>query len=221
MKVLYVGLARTLWLFDFSLMNPKGMSLQPLIDNLRERYMFAVSPKNPLDFGDSKALTFKSGTFVNSKGVPVIVGLQIYNDGFVVDTLSSTNDSTECLEKTTDWMGDQFGLKLPPNVRKGFVSNIDFESDASLMALNPRLPQFFKSLEKYFKPIVEAKQRHFQLTSLGSWTEDMNQPLAPAAFKIERKIGPPFSSNHYFSQAPLETDPHIQLLNEFEQMLKV
>jgi hypothetical protein len=219
MKVLYVGLARTLWLFDFSLMNPKGMSIQGLIDGLREKYQFALSPKNPLDFGDSKALTFKSGTFVNSKGIPVIVALQIYNDGFVVDTLSSTKDSIEFLEKTTNWMGDQFGLKLPPNIRKGYVSNIDFESDAALMALNPRLSQFFKALEKYFKPI-DGKQRHFELTSLGSWTEDMNQVSAPAPFKFERKIGPPFSSNHYFSQAPLETDPHIQLLNEFEQMLK-
>jgi hypothetical protein len=218
MKVLYVGLARTLWLFDFSLMNPTGVSLQGLIDGLKERYHFAVAPKNPLDFDESKALTFKSGIFVNSKNIPVVVGLQIYKDGLVVDTLSSTDDSTEFLGNATAWINEQFAFKLPSNVRKGYVGQIDFESDVLLMSLNPRLPQFLKSLETLYKP-SDGIQRKFDVASLSCWTEDMNQLNAPAPFKFERKIGPPFASNHYFSQAPLETNSHIQLLNEFEQIL--
>ena len=201
-------------------MNPTGKSLQPVIDGIKEKYQFAIAPKNPLDFDDTKSLSFKSGTFVNARGVPVVVGLQIYKDGLVVDTLSSSDDSTEFLEKTSKWLNDQFGLSLPPNVRKAYVSQIDFESDVSLMTLNPRFSQFLKLLEKHYKP-SDGKLRQFELTSVNCWTEDTNQAGAPAPFKFERKIGPPFSSNHYFSQAPLETEPHIQLLTEFEQMLKI
>ena len=218
MKVLYIGLARTLWLFDFSLMNPAGKSLQAVIDSIREKYHFAVAPKNPLDIDVNQALTFKSGTFVNAKGIPV-VALQIYKDGLVVDTLASTDDSTEFLVNVTEWINQEFGLKLPPGVRKGYVGQIDFESEVSLVTLNPRLSQLLKSLEKYYKP-SDGKQRQFDVTSLGCWTEDAAQGSAPAQFKFERKIGPPFSSNHYWSQAPLETQSHIQLLNEFEQILK-
>jgi len=38
--------------------------------------------------------------------------------------------------------------------------------------------------------------------------------------KIERKISAPFSANHYYSQAPLPTAAHMELLNEFEAILK-
>jgi hypothetical protein len=42
----------------------------------------------------------------------------------------------------------------------------------------------------------------------------------PAAIKIERKIGTPLSSNHYFSQAALPTSTHLQVIEEFEKEIK-
>ncbi len=58
------------------------------------------------------------------------------------------------------------------------------------------------------------------VTAIQFWTEDFGKPGAPAAFSIERKISAPFSANHYFSQAPLQTTDHINSLKEFEERLK-
>jgi hypothetical protein len=218
MNILYVGLARSIWLFDFSLLNPKGMSLQGVIDGLKEKYGFAKAPKNILDLDERKALAFKSGTFVNSKGIPVVTAFTIYNDGFAAETLSSTDDSSEFLAAVSEWIKKDFGLVVPQSVRKAYVGQIDFESDVPLIALDPRLSGFIKSIEREYNP-ADGKSLEFEFSGISFWTEDVNQPLAPAMFKVERKIGAPFSSNHYFSQTPLETQKHIELLCELEKML--
>src|SRR6266481_3188167 len=101
MKILFVGLARSIWLFNTYMLNPKGLSFQPLLEKISERYQFAKAPKNALDLDEQSALSFKSGTFVNSKGASVLVGFSIYADGLVVDTLSSTDDSDAFLEEIT------------------------------------------------------------------------------------------------------------------------
>jgi hypothetical protein len=219
MKILYVGLARSIWLFDFNLLNPKGLSLQGVIDGLRQKYHFAKAPKNALDLDERKALAFKSGTFTNSKGIPVLTAFTIYNDGFAAETLASTDDSTEFLVEVSDWINKEFGLVVPQPVRKAYVGQIDFESDVSLLALDPRLEGLVDSIEHRYIP-PDGKARHFDFAGISFWTEDANLPLAPAMIKVERKIGSPFSSNHYFSQTPLETQQHIEFLHELEQILR-
>ncbi|MFZ0581706.1 MAG: hypothetical protein WAM23_11285, partial [Candidatus Acidiferrales bacterium] len=86
MNILFVGLARAIWLFDIHMLNPKGLSFQAPVEAIGKRYQFGKVPKSIADFDESKGLSFQAGTFVNSKGVPLMVSLTIYFDGFVVDT---------------------------------------------------------------------------------------------------------------------------------------
>ena len=47
-------------------------------------------------------------------------------------------------------------------------------------------------------------------------------PTAPnrlTNFVFERNALVPFSEQRYFSRAPLQTEEHLQLLNEFEELL--
>lgn|SRR5690348_16805275 len=218
MKVLFVGMARSIWLFEFARLNPKGMYLQPMIEALTARYVFAKAPKNLLDVTDN-ALVFKSGRFVNSKGVSVLVAFSIYDDGLIGETLSSTDDSTEFLNDVTGWAKNQFNLVTPSEVRKAYASQIVFECDTPLMALSPKITQLVRSVQARYTP-VDGKSREFDFTGLSFWTEDVTKPLAPGILKIERKIGAPFAQNMYFSQAPFETRSHIELLTELEALLK-
>jgi hypothetical protein len=216
MNVLYVGLARTIWLFDFALLNPTGMSLKGVVEEIAKRYQFAKAPKNELDFDDQRSLPFKSGTFVGQRKVPLLVGLSIYSDGLVADTMSSTDESTEFLNDLAKWLSDTYGLTVPKERRVNYLSQIDFRSEASLINLNRRLEAFAANLENFTK----SADRHYEVGSIQLWTEDIGKPGSLAPVKIERKISAPFSANHYFSQAPLPTSVHVELLNEFEAILK-
>jgi hypothetical protein len=216
MNVLYVGLARTIWLFDFSLLNPTGMSLRGVMEELGKRYQFAKAPKNELDLDDQRSLSFKSGTFVGQRKVPLIVGLNIYADGVVADTMSSTDEATEFLEDFSKWLKDTYGLIVPKERRVNYLSQIDFQSDVSLINLNPRLEPFAATLET----LAQGKGGHFEVGSVQFWTEDIGKPGSLAPVKIERKLSAPFSANHYFSQTPLQTKAHLEVLSEFEAILK-
>jgi hypothetical protein len=219
MKILYIGIARAIWLFDLAALNPAGKSMQKAIEAIAKKYEFAKAPQSIGDLSNKKGLAFMAGTFLNSKRVPVLVTLNIYNDGVVVDTMSSTDDSTAFLTELTQWLNQEFGFQIPSHIRKGFFSQIDFECDVPMTKLNPKLDQFIKSVESLVKT-ADGKARRFDLAALNFWTEDVNNPGAPAVVKFERKISAQFSANHYFSQAPVETDAHKRLLDEFEELLK-
>jgi hypothetical protein len=219
MNVLYVGLARTIWLFDLNLLNPTGLSLQVVIDEIGKKYRFAKAPKNLLDVDEQKGLSFKAGTFLSSKGVPMLINFTIHTDGVVADTMSSTDVSTEFLVELTSWINQDYRLVLPRDVKKAYVSQMDVECETPLTNLNPRLIEFLKSIESRVKP-SDGKFRPFDVAGLSFWTEDATKLGAPAVFKFERKFQAPFSANHYFSQAPIETREHLDLLNEFEHLLK-
>lgn len=219
MKILFVGLARSIWLFDISMFNPKGLSFQPALAEIGKRYQFAKVPASIVDFDERKGLPFKAGTFINSKGTPVMVSFTIYGDGFVAETFSSTDDATEFLVDVTSWLSASFGFVVPTKIKKAWVSQIDFESDAPLINLNPKLEKIIVFLQSRVKR-PDGKSENFGVGGLHFWTEDFNKPGAPTAVKFERKLDAPFSDNHYFSQAPLPTNDHKDLLAEMEQLLK-
>jgi hypothetical protein len=216
MNVLYVGLARTIWLFDVALLNPTGMRLKGVLEEIAKRYQFAKAPKDELDFDDQRSLSFKSGTFVGERKVPLLVNLNIYSDGWIADTMSSTDESTEFLNDLAKWLNDTYGLAVPKERKVNYLSYVDFHSEVSLTNLNRRLEAFTANLENF----VKSAGRHYDVGSIQFWTEDIGKPGSLAPVRIERKISAPFSANHYYSQAPLPTEAHVDLLNEFEAILK-
>ena len=215
MNVLFVGLARAIWLFELARLNPTGMSLKGVIEEIGKRYRFAKAPANELDLDEQRSLAFKAGTFAGVRKVPVIVGLNIYNDGLAADTVSSTDESTEFLLDLAKWLNDTYGLIVPKERRVLYLSQIDFQSEVSLTNLNRRLEPFAENLEA-----LSSNKARYEVGSIQLWTEDAGKPGSAAPVKIERKISTLFSANHYFSQAPLPTKTHIELLNEFEAILK-
>jgi hypothetical protein len=220
MKLLYVEIARTIWLFDASTLNPQGLSLDPMLKGINERYGFAKSPKNALDFNSQGALAFEQGSFNNSQGKAVAVTLTIYSDGLVADTQSNTRDATEFLNELCASATKEFGLVDPSSgtLRTGFFSQLDVRFDKPLISLNPKLEAILEMLEAQCNP-VDTKRRKFTVGGIGIWTEDMSLPGSPAAFRLERKWGTPWDTNHYFSTAPLETNDHLQVLTEIEKIL--
>ncbi|MGO8731631.1 MAG: hypothetical protein ACLQVM_02435 [Terriglobia bacterium] len=221
MKLLTVSLARVSLLFDVSLMNPKGISLQEIFNQLTERYHFSKAPQHPLDLNDQKALAFQAGTFSNSKKLPIGIGLLIYNNGVAADTFSSTDDCIEFLGDARSWLTTSFGLVIPEpsEMNRGYLSNVEVQSSISLGALNPKLAPFVKRIQSKAK-LIDGKPRNFKVTSIACWAEDAFDLATHVAFRFERKIGVPFANNRYFSAASLSTKEHLEFLEEFEAIFR-
>jgi hypothetical protein len=218
MKPVSVIMARSVLLFDFAEFNSQGLNLWPIYEWLAKKYQFASSPKHVLDVNSDKALSFQAGSFVNSKRQNILVTLAIYSNGLSAEASSSTDDSDEFLQEATVAVSKEFGFTVPSNAGRAYVSQLDVEMQFSLDAVNPRLAKLASMLSSLVKPI-DGKRRDFDFGALNLWTEDMNLATSPAYFRFERKIGLPFSSNRYFSQAALKTDEHLQFLADFESAL--
>jgi hypothetical protein len=212
-----------MWVFNPQLLNAQGLSLQEMFKKLNERYNFAKSPQHPLDVDPkTSTLMFQLGTFTNSAKKSVNVTLGIYNNGISGETTSSTDDVTEFLQDLTAWMGKEYGLQLPPDFKKGYLSQITVELDVSLAlaALNPKL-QTISGMLSAKTTTLDGKPRQFEVGAINFWPEDVGAQLAPAPFRLERKWGVPFSSNQYFSLAPLETGQHVAVITEMERILRL
>ncbi len=99
-----------------------------------------------------------------------------------------------------------------------FVSQLVFQSEMRLTALNPVLQKIVDRLNTYVSADLEQP---FAFDSNVVMSPDVSQTkLTPGAFTIERRADAPFKAKTYFSSAPLRTSVHLELLQEFEDALE-
>lgn len=210
MIVSSVSLARAIWLFNVMDLNPRGLYIYDrLFPWLVERYQFAKAPAHARD-QDENAWAFLDGRFVTSANVPVDVSLRVYNDGVVADTHSSTDDSDEFLADLLTGSTQALGLAFTGSMvhRRSYVSELNLICKNSLVAINPKMLAFSRTLS-------EVSDTAYEPTMIGFGADPASQPT----FRFERKANMPFSQHHYWSTAMLATEIHLRLLNELEELL--
>jgi hypothetical protein len=213
MKLISVQLARMVWSFDASEVNPRGKNIfKDLVPELIQRYEFKGYPQEGGDF--KEGLKFTQGTFVNSANDPVTVGMTVWSDGLGVDAYSSTKDCDEFLDETCKILSG-IGYVLDPGIarRKTYLSQVVVRSSKPLRGLNPGLEEFSKKISSAFGGATT-----FGFSGI-EFYPDQTQVYKPSTFSFQKRIGDAFSDDRYWSQAPLPTDKHLELLNEMEALL--
>jgi len=224
MELLNVQKARSVWLFDSNDLNPRGRSIgTDLFEWIKARYHFEKVPSSVSDLDKTKALHFGNGKFRvredGSTGQPlgedVTVELRVYNDGIVGDTRSSSKDTDAFLADVLDSATREFGLSYTPALirRKLYVSELNVRMGASMMLLNPKLDEFTAHLRGAL-----GSNSPTELAGLAFWPDVVPKP-DQFVFRLERKWGFAFSEQRYLAIASLQTERHIELLSELEQML--
>lgn len=219
MKLRSVKLARAIWLVNYFDLNPYGSSLIPAIPKIVQKYMFQVIPIKPDEFDLSKGVNFREGTFqINDRVIGI--NLSIYNDGLVVDTRSSTGDSDVFLNEFLAWISIEFGLASYQEFLKSkmYLSELWVQTDKALNSLNPKLDDFAKRLTgsivgRSHQPLA------FETTGISFWTDPTIMINPPGPFRFEREENAPFGEHRYYSAAPLQTNIHLEMLTELENIL--
>ncbi|MGH9327692.1 MAG: hypothetical protein ACRD2B_13565 [Terriglobia bacterium] len=217
MELLNVLNARAAWLFDVNELNPHGKSIFPeIFEWLEDEYHFVKAPKSITDVDETKGYSFTQGTFQAKEEIFVTVELNIYTDGLVANSWSSTRNTEAFLENVLKSAADEFSLTFRPDIvtRKIYTSELNVKSDRQLAGINPALAQLAERLTELLpgnlKPAFEV----------GGVTISPVQAMAPqmlSPFRIERKLNTSPEEQKYYSKAPLHTDSHLELLSWFEQ----
>jgi hypothetical protein len=222
MKLKSVITARAIWLFDIQDLNPKGKSIFPdLFEWLKEQYHFGKFPKAIDDRDQHGGWAFSDGDFQVKEEIFIAADLAIYSDGLVATTHSSTSDTEAFMENVLESACKDFSLVFDPQMvrRKMYLSEINVTAEGSLSVINPALSEFARQISSALS--LDGAQE-FQPVGISFGSDQTITPISKqlfTGFSLERKIGAPFSENRYWSKAPLPTDQHLSLLEEFERTL--
>jgi hypothetical protein len=221
MQLLKVITARSIWLLPIADMNPRGKAIDTaLIEWLKRTYHFQKYPSSAFDLdSETKTLVFlggkfKSGHEEDGKERYIIVGLTVYNDGLVANTESSTNDSDKFLDEALHSAAKEFGLVHPVTRKKLYFSEMDVQLDRPISLVNPKLEQLASRISELRKELPVT----FEFSGVTFLPEPSAQATT-SGFSIERKVNTEWSENRYYTRAPLQTDAHLQILEEFETLL--
>lgn len=223
MKLLSVKQARSIWLVYIVELNPRGLNLISLIKPIVDKYNFQIYPSKPEEFGFGKeniGINFKGGNFQKDPQHNISFDLSVYNDGFVLDTRSSTSDSDTILDEFLNWLSTEYGMIPYQEVlgSKVYLSELYIQTMKSLNSLNPKLIEF----SKYLASLTTGKHHSVSFETTGiSFGTDPAIIKPPSSFKFERVIDVPFESNRYYSAAPLQTDAHLKILEKLEKILSI
>ena len=214
MQLLNVMSARSTWLFDLNDLNPRGKSLfSDLIDWLKTNYAFQKVPSSTSDH-----LSFKEGRFKGREEAFVAIDLTVYTDGLIANTSSSTADTDRFLEHVLITAATHFNLVYHSEMirSKLYLSELTVHLDHPLANLDPKLSAFATKISSVGGKYIGAP---FEAGGISFWTDLAHAAVKHPPFSIERRLNAPFSENRFFCRAPFQTEDHIALLNDFEQLL--
>ncbi len=217
MELASVVLARAVaWVEPIDL-NPRGALFYPdLTKALVARYSFQRFPQKLEDFDETKGVTFSVGRL----GDTVIEQLVIYAYGILVDTRISTQESKRLLEEAFEWGRKELGFSYKPDMVKRwqYASQVTFRSTAPMTGASSAVRNLAAAVAKSVADIT-GEDLKYDLAILGVDYDQLTRKHPLGRFSIQRRDNTPFSENKYFSDAPLPTDIHIQLLEQFEKDL--
>lgn len=209
-----VVLARCIAFVETYDLSPNGHIFFPeVVKELVDRYHFMKFPREYADFDELKGVEFLEGRWNDD----VIWRLTIYSNGILLDTRSNTKRSRELIEEALAWARSKFGLNYTADMikREAYVSQVTFHSDISFDSINPALERLAQRITSAVSEI-HKQEVEYQTTAVFLQHDQLKlkNPLAP--FTIAPRVETPLSEHKYFSEAPLPTDLHWELLEEFE-----
>lgn len=216
MRVASVQLARAMLWLEPGDLNPRGITLLPLVKALVSRYDFHKVPEKLEEFDEAKGITFAMGR----SGEIAIDQLVIYTYGILLDTRTSTEKSKQLLEDVLEWVSKEHGLTFEPQMarRWQYTSNVTFYSDVMPLAFPKSLLELSGKISHAVGELMHERLAYEPVIITFDYDQlTRKHPLG--SFTIQRRDNTPFSEGKYFSAAPLPTETHIKLLEEFEQSL--
>jgi hypothetical protein len=100
--------------------------------------------------------------------------------------------------------------------RRLYLSELNVRLDQPLANLNPGLQQLAAKLSSMTSAIAHHP---FEVGGVSLGTDVTHAVYKVPSFIIERKLNAPFNENRFYTKAPLQTEQHISILREFEEIL--
>jgi len=213
-----IGVDRSKIVSLFFVSNPEGQPIRSeMAFALTQKYGFAVAPSKIEELQADKVI-FGQGSF---QGVS-IESLEVYSDGIIATAKSPSDKLDAFLEDLLSWSEATFGMKRieTHKVNTVYESHIIVKADPSILSIMDGLNSLRIELQKN---LLNTSNITAQVEQFGySFAVDQTAVagLKPISFRLERKQDASFTSNLFYSSAPLKTEDHLALLKKAETIGK-
>lgn len=180
---------------------------------MAKQFHFVKVPETIEEFDPAKGIEFLSGR-VGKRGISK---LAIWNNILVMEARCNTTECKQMLHQIMRWAVEKFDLVFTPDMirRYGYVSDLSVSSDVPLLAFSPVLEKVARRTAEALSEVWQ-EHVHYEPMDLKIGHDPLARKWGIAPFQISRKAEHRFTENKYFSEAPLPTDLHIELLEEYE-----
>ncbi|MBF6567434.1 MAG: hypothetical protein IVW54_01000 [Candidatus Binataceae bacterium] len=197
--------------------------LPTLVQALGQHYEFVSSPPatHLLPSDTQKGAEFKHGRFVTEDHRQIVIDqLTVYIDGVFVDVSTSTDDAELILADLQNWVGDQsVGIEFLP--QKYYLSQLELEITGGLGKFAPAFQDAANQVTKALKTYGIEPPSYSVTGIFLNFDLTRHIGIQPGLFQLDRRTGVPFDQNTWFSQAPLKTSDHLELLNQLDKLKKI
>ena len=162
---------------------------------------------------------FKDGRLVSGAKKINVGEIGIFNDG-VFATAEDTTTADFILDDLMTWAEQAVGLrpsttKIPRKYGNAVVVEFEADIEKRLDIFNELISSYNEMLANLYNETISASFFRIDFAF-----DPLEVKLSlNTRFTIERRVGSPFSSNRYHCIAPLKTEMHVALLEQFEQAL--
>lgn len=202
-----------------------------LVDAVRDRYEFRNVPtaQELLSPQPNQPVNFIWGKREIGGRSITVESLQILNYATIatsvtVVTRASTDDSDLVVEDLKNWVESTFRLEPTAIFPRSYLSQLEFILESSIPGRLEFLKSTADSITSFIKSYGFKSCPNYEPTALFFFfdnTKLTNPPTLAGAFSVDRRGGAPYEQNRFFSQAPLKTQHHIAVLQEFERALSI
>jgi hypothetical protein len=188
------------------------------IQKLKARYNFVGAPttiEEIVPANPNQGNLFRLGKFQYEGRQITVNELQLYHLGAAASTTSSTDDSDLFLDDLLKWAETEFNITFSEHGDRTYASQLEFQLDHSLREYFPKLAPVGLAVPQYLTNFWLSKPE-YQVSSITFSFDPAAQLPTLGNFRIERREKVAYSANLYFSEAPVKTQHHLDLLKAFE-----
>lgn len=214
MKRSAVLLARAIGYIEAYDLIPLGqVSFPDMVREIAQQYQFQKFPQTLEEHDLTKGVEFLQG----KSGKKTILKLVIWDSIIVVDTRSNTEESKSVLDEILSWGSHKFGLRYTSGTIKHFayISDVTFYSDVPILSGSAPVTNLAARISHELSEIWQESLQ-YESMSMKIGHDPLTRKNGIAPFLIERRAETRFVDEKYFSEAPLPTDLHWKLLEQFE-----
>ena len=186
----------------------------PMIRGLQDKYGFVEVPLTVAELDFTKGVTFLRGYY---KGT-IIEKLQIYQNGLLCEASADNSIGDEFMGEVLSWATTEHKIPVRETGIKAFVSQLEVITSIDLTAVFPKIKAIggllAGALKSYGQPVP-----NFGINGIRMHYDSAAMPVPrPPEFIFERRAGQAYSTNEFFSSAPLRTKDHMHILSELEKL---